>query len=462
MREKVDQLHQSAKGLSDDHDNKTRRELFSDIGLLELDVESLRDKGKLPGAEAAEYLLKLREAGELAELGFLKNKPKGIVNKLLYFVDEALRIAAVWFWLIDVAVFVVPASMALHMVFPKWNMPGVWRGITGKGCTRLSNVTIKLEGITDETFASTVSVLAFTHASTMDAFILAGYIPCGLYSLAKKELFLIPFFAWILSAYGGIAVNRGDRNQAINALKTSAERAQKNSRSVSGSCVAISPEGTRSKSGQLAEFKRGVFHMWEELQMPLVPMIIMGAYDLYPPGKQMSLPGTVMVRFLPPIHPTEVAASDPAERRAEMSALLRRRYLVSMKDSPPGIGDDSPPQSLGEQLTHKGLVGACLGFNYGMYTLGRQYCERHGWPMTSVAASLTLATAAISIGVYTYNLFLCSPSSVLPWKWTSSGRARVASSSSQDASDSNSITGSTSTPPSGATGGTTGGKQKVL
>ena len=456
MKAEIDRLHASAKRLSEvDVQNKTRRELYSDIGLLELDVESLRNKGKLSEAEAAGYLSKLQEAGEMAELGFLKNKPKGIANKLLYFVDEALRIAAVWFWLIDAAVFVVPVTMAIHAVFPRWNMPGVWRRVVGQGCVKLSNVTIKLEGITDETFASTVSVLAFTHASTMDAFILAGYIPCGLYSLAKKELFLIPFFAWILSAYGGIAVNRGDRNQAINALKISAERAQKNTRSVNGSCVAISPEGTRSKSGQLAEFKRGVFHMWEELQVPLVPMIIMGAYDLYPPGKQMSLPGTVMVRFLTPIDPQAMTASDPAERRAEMSALLRRRYLVSLKDSPPGIGDDSPPQSIGEKLHHLGLVGACLGTNYALYRLGKGYCISQGWPMTTVAISLTLATAVISIGVYTYNLFLCNPSSVLPWKWFSS-RPRP-SSNSQDSAD----TSKSPTSPV-ADGGGGGGKQKVL
>ncbi len=459
VQQEVDRLFLRAKTLAAQSvsPNKERRELYSDIGLLELDVESLSKNGQLTESVSAQLLERLGEAGNMIKLGFLKNKPKGLLGKVLSFMDEALRIAAVWFWLIDCSIFVVPVTMAIHAFFPRLNMPGTWRPIVGQGCVKLSNVTIKKEGISDATFASTVSLLAFTHASTMDAFILAGFVPCGMYSVAKSELFLIPFFAWILSAYGGIAISRNDRNQAVNALKTSAERAKRNTRSVSGSCVAISPEGTRSKSGQLAAFKKGPFWMWEELQAPIVPMIIIGAYDLYPPGKLMSLPGVVTVRFLAPIHANEISATDPSERRAEMSSLLRRKTLLSLKECPPGIGDDSPPQSRIDKAKHLGLVGTCLGANYGLFRLGVNYCRARGWPLITVTAYLSIATVVISGGVYAYNLFLCNPSSFLPW------RSR---SSPQDKDKDKSIVPSESsspTPPSGPLGEAgSAGKQKVL
>ena len=52
----------------------------------------------------------------------------------------------------------------------------------------------------------------------MDAFILAAAVPVMSYTLAKKELFLIPFFAWSLAVYGGVAVDRNNRSQAVQAL----------------------------------------------------------------------------------------------------------------------------------------------------------------------------------------------------------------------------------------------------
>ena len=45
--------------------------------------------------------------------------------------------------------------------------------------------------------------------------------------------------------------------------------------------------GTRSTTGQLLSFKKGTFHMWEQLQVPIVPFIIIGAFDLYPVGMCM-------------------------------------------------------------------------------------------------------------------------------------------------------------------------------
>ena len=70
-------------------------------------------------------------------------------------------------------------------------------------------------------------------------------------------------------------------------------------------CVCIAPEGTRSKSGQIQEFKRGPFYMWEELQCPIVPIVIYGAFDLHPPHKQMTMPGRVYIRYLKVVQPTE-------------------------------------------------------------------------------------------------------------------------------------------------------------
>ena len=48
-------------------------------------------------------------------------------------------------------------------------------------------------------------------------------------------------------------------------------------------------KGTRSKTGHLLEFKKGPFHVWEHLHAPIIPMMIYGAYELFPAGENMHI-----------------------------------------------------------------------------------------------------------------------------------------------------------------------------
>ena len=98
-----------------------------------------------------------------------------------------------------------------------------------------------------------------------------------------------------------------------------------------GECMAISPEGTRSKTGNLLPFKKGPFHLWEQLQTPIIPIVTMGAFELYPPHCSMSNPGRVYMNFLEPIMPEE------ANSREEMLVLVRTRMLEAMRDVPDDV-----------------------------------------------------------------------------------------------------------------------------
>lgn len=71
--------------------------------------------------------------------------------------------------------------------------------------------------------------------------------------------------------------------------------------------------------------------MWDQLKTPIIPLVIFGAFELYPPGKQMSLPGKVHVKYLAPIQNSE------ATSREEMSELVRIRMLESWRDGPDDV-----------------------------------------------------------------------------------------------------------------------------
>lgn len=121
-------------------------------------------------------------------------------------------------------------------------------------------------------------------------------------------------------------VNRSDRDQAVQAISNAASSAGV------GDCVAISPEGTRSKSGHILPFKKGPFYLWESLKTPVIPVVMYGAFDIYPPGNQIPNLGKVVCRFLPPI------AANEAKSRSEMSNLLRRKMLEAWRDGPADVG----------------------------------------------------------------------------------------------------------------------------
>jgi 1-acyl-sn-glycerol-3-phosphate acyltransferase len=104
-----------------------------------------------------------------------------------------------------------------------------------------------------ESKISSCAILTFGHASNLDGFMLSSSCPIPHYALAKKELFYVPFFSWISLAFGGIPVDRNNRERAIGALERSTQAARDGKM-----CIVIAPEGTRSATGHLNAFKKGI------------------------------------------------------------------------------------------------------------------------------------------------------------------------------------------------------------
>jgi long-chain acyl-CoA synthetase len=72
----------------------------------------------------------------------------------------------------------------------------------------------------------------------------------------------------------------------------------------SGKNIIIFPEGTRSRDGYIGEFKQTFAILSRELQVPVVPVAINGAYRVLPRGKKLPrLFRKVRVDFLDPVHP---------------------------------------------------------------------------------------------------------------------------------------------------------------
>jgi 1-acyl-sn-glycerol-3-phosphate acyltransferase len=139
-------------------------------------------------------------------------------------------------------------------------------------------------------------IFAAKHMSDWDIFALLP--PSGRPAfIAKKELMDIPFFGWAARTFDTIRIDRSLGAGGIPMMLDDARGALDR-----GCRIIIFPEGTRKKPLDPPDYRQGVVHMYEGLNVPVVPVAIDSG--LYWQRNSLVLwPGTARARFLPPIMP---------------------------------------------------------------------------------------------------------------------------------------------------------------
>jgi 1-acyl-sn-glycerol-3-phosphate acyltransferase len=132
------------------------------------------------------------------------------------------------------------------------------------------------------------------------------YLPLNFRWVTKREVIKTPFFGQLIFMHGDIMINRGRAAQAMEQMRT--EGKMWLDRGVS---VAVFPEGTRSKTGEMGRFKAGGFMMAKELGATILPVVMDGTNRVV---KRKSFlfnwKNRITVRVLDPISAEEVAATD--------------------------------------------------------------------------------------------------------------------------------------------------------
>jgi 1-acyl-sn-glycerol-3-phosphate acyltransferase len=97
-----------------------------------------------------------------------------------------------------------------------------------------------------------------------------------------------------------------------------------------GKNVITFPEGTRSKDGKTAVFKRGTFIIAQEGQIDIMPIAVVNAENILPRGAFIIKPGTIEVRI-----GKRIRAEEFAEMNAEQTADFVRTKVIQLKDASP-------------------------------------------------------------------------------------------------------------------------------
>jgi len=112
-------------------------------------------------------------------------------------------------------------------------------------------------------------VMVSNHESFVDM-LLISHLKIEMKWMSKESLFKIPLVGWMMRMSGDISLIRGDRASGSAALDQCKVWLQ---RQVS---VMIFPEGTRSVTGEMREFKDGAFRLAIETGTPVLPLVVHG------------------------------------------------------------------------------------------------------------------------------------------------------------------------------------------
>lgn len=122
--------------------------------------------------------------------------------------------------------------------------------------------------------------------------------------LAKKELLKIPVFGWIAKS-AAVIVDRSSpqsRKRSIDKLKSVLKY---------GISILIFPEGTQNRSAEILQpFHDGAFRIAIDAQQPILPMVVIGAGKLMPPGKADIHSGRIKVVIGKQIETTGLSSAD--------------------------------------------------------------------------------------------------------------------------------------------------------
>lgn len=135
----------------------------------------------------------------------------------------------------------------------------------------------------------------FNHQSLLDPFVMGATVKEYVSAVGGDFQFDWPIWGTVAKRYGAIPIVRENLSEAIHSLSLAEDEIKK------GTSFIISPEGTRTLTGKMNEFKKGPFHVSLNIGVTIIPVGIMGAYNSKRRLDWRLYPGIIKVRYGKPI-----------------------------------------------------------------------------------------------------------------------------------------------------------------
>ncbi len=164
-------------------------------------------------------------------------------------------------------------------------------------------------------------VYAVTHASALDIPILYVYLPFQFRIIFKSELLSYPFIGWHLKRSGQVCINQQNPAASIGSIKSALRSLR------SGMPLVIFTEGGRTRDGQIQPFLPGAFFLAIKAQADIVPIALIGTFDLLPMNTYHIKSQPLEMRAGEPITTAGLTVSDTEEVSARVKAAIEKLHV---------------------------------------------------------------------------------------------------------------------------------------
>jgi 1-acyl-sn-glycerol-3-phosphate acyltransferase len=177
----------------------------------------------------------------------------------------------IWLYTVVLGILSIPASLYGDKSRILHGFARFWSGLIMK--TILSPV--KVSGM-EKIDTSKPHVYAVTHASALDIPVLYVCLPFQFRILFKKELLSYPIVGWHLKRSGQVCIDQQKPTRSIAHIRSAVKSLQ------GGLPLVIFPEGGRTPDGEIKPFMPGAFYLAIKAQVDIVPVALLGTYELLP------------------------------------------------------------------------------------------------------------------------------------------------------------------------------------
>ena len=174
------------------------------------------------------------------------------------------------------------------------------------------------------------AVYCSNHLSYFDTPVLFAKLPFQFRILAKQGLWKIPFIGWYLNRSGQVPVDQKSARSAVASLNRGVTALK------AGMPLVLFPEGGRSETGELQTFMSGCAFMAIKAQVPLVPIALVGTYELLPIHSYHLTPRPMLAVIGDPIPTVGMTTKDADALTETLYRTISAMYLAYTRVLPDG------------------------------------------------------------------------------------------------------------------------------
>src|SRR5580704_14629564 len=228
-----------------------------------------------------------------------------------YFIFDPL----IWLVTVVLGIISIPVSLFGEKTRILHKFARFWSQVIMK--TVLSPVTVT--GL-DKIDTSKPLVYAANHGSALDIPVLYVNLPFQFRIVFKKELLVYPIVGWHLKRSGRICINQQNPAGSIGSIRSAVKSLK------SGMPLVIFPEGGRSPDGKIMPFLPGAFFMAIKAQVDVVPVALVGTYEVLPMDTYYIKPRPLEMRVGKPISTANMTLRDMDALSAKVQKALEILY----------------------------------------------------------------------------------------------------------------------------------------